>query len=293
MSNSTLRRPALDLSISSNLYITDEQGCWFEEVMADPQYQLNVSDALGSGESAWLDLLNKTKLRSKHRRITVVDCGPANPQESIRKLAKLMRAVTVAEYVVIDMNDHLLSKIKSHVAGALGIPSRFIRSRFEDLHQESIGDAAAEDTLLLFGSTEMNYEADELAGVLRNFCTPGMLLAFEGLVRANDGSTVGYESEVVQRFAFGPLWLLGAEQKQFEFHPTFLDDRIILEFVAKESVEFNVDGFPVVQKSDAVWTAFSRRPTFEQYKESFATFANPIGTMISDRRIASSLGHYR
>jgi len=291
--STTQRRPALDLSISSNLYLTDQQGVWFENVMDDLQYQLSVSDALSSGENALLDLLNRTKLRSKHRRIAVVDCGPASPQESIRKLTKLMRSVIVAQYVAIDMNDHLLSKIKSQVSGALGIPSKFIQSRFEDLHQDSLGDTAAEDTLLLFGSTEVNYETDELAGVLQNFCTPDMLLAFEGLIRTNGGTPVGYESEAVQRFAFGPLWLLGAKQEQFEFNPFFLDDRIILEFRAKGQIDLGVSGYPPLREGDAVWTAFSRRPTIEQHKRDFERIVEPIGTITSDGRIASSLGRYR
>lgn len=289
----TSDRPALDLSISSNLYLTDEQGLWFEQVMEDQQYRLNVSDALGSGENAWLDLLNRAKLKPRHRRITIIDCGPANPQESIRKLTKLMRAITVAQYVVIDMNGHLLSNIRTGVAGRLGIPTRFIQSRFEELNRDSFGDAAVEDSLLLFGSTEMNYETDELVGVLHNFCSPGMLLAFEGLTQIDDGSVAGYQSGAVERFAFGPLWLLGAKQEQFEFHPVFRHDRIILEFIAKTPLAFEAGGYPTLKEGDAVWTAFSRRPTLEQYTKNFAMIAKPLGTPISDGRIASSLGRYR
>ena len=293
VSNSLSRKPALDLSLSSNLYLTDEQGRWFEEVMEDKEYKQKVSNALTTGENAWLQLLSKTKLSSKHSRITVIDCGPADPQESIRKLTKLMRAVTVGQYIVVDMNDHLLERIRSTVSGALGIPSRFVKSRFEELHQADWGDATSGDTLLLFGSTEMNYEADELRGVLSNFCTPGMLLAFEGLLRIDGGSPAGYESRAVEQFAFGPLWLLGATLEQFTFHPVFIEDRIILEFIAKEPITFSVAGYPSLQKDDAVWTAFSRRPTIDQHKLNFELTADALGTIVSDGKIASSLGRFR
>jgi len=286
-------QPALDLSVSSNLYLTDQQGQWFEDVMDDPEYRETVSSALDGGEDALFRLLAKTRLRGAHRRITVVDCGPASIQESIRKLQKLMRTVTVAEYVVIDMNAHLLSKIQSRVAGTLGVPTRFIQSRFEDLTHESLADSAAEETLLLFGSTEMNYEPDELVDVLHKFCLPGTLLAFEGLLRTIDGSTTGYKSAAVARFAFGPLFLLGAHQEQFDFAPVFLGDRIVLEFIANQTMEFQSEGYPSLKCGDAVWTAFSRRPTLEQHKASFALIADPIDTLVLEPRIASSLGRFR
>lgn len=284
------QKPVLDLSISSNLYLTDAQGQWFEAVLEDAEYKDTVATALDGGEDALLRLLRRAKLRGSHRRITVVDCGPASIQESIRKLQKLMRTVTVAEYIAIDMNAHLLSKIKGRVAGTLGVPTRFIHSRFEDLTHDELTDAAADETLLLFGSTEMNYEPDELAGVLQRFCLPGTLLAFEGLVRTEEGSTMGYRSEAVRRFAFGPLWLLGVREEQFEFNPTFLDDRILLEYVAKEPIELGGVPYPSLEPGDTVWTAFSRRPTVRQNQENLAQIAEPIGTLRLDPRIVTSLG---
>ncbi len=285
--------PALDLSISSNLYITDQQGIWFEEVMTDQDYRQSVSESLNVGENAWVELLDKTKLRSKNRSLAVIDCGPANPDESIRKLKKLMQTVQVNQYVAIDMNDHLLSKIKLHVSNALGIPTRFVQSRFEDLTHDDLGDTIGSEAVVLFGSTEMNYEVDELTTLLTNFCKPGMLIAFESLLRTSDQSVLGYESKAVRRFAFGPLWLLGAHEDQFEFHPFFWEKRIILEFVSKMSVETRIDEYPLLQRGDTVWTAFSRRPTAEQHKKGFAQIAEPVGTIISVGRIASSIGRFR
>ena len=286
-------RPALDLSVSSNLYLTDQQGRWFEEVMEDPKYKQSVADALDGGENALLHLLERTKLRALHRRITVVDCGPASFQESIRKLQKLLRTVIIAQYVVIDMNAHLLSKIKDRVIVTLGVPTTFIQSRFEDLTHDSLADVAAEETLLLFGSTEMNYEPDELADVLRNFCAPGTLLAFEGLLHTDDDFSAGYRSAAVERFAFGPLWLLGSNKEQFDFNPTVHDERIILEFIAKEHIDFGIVGYPFLNAGDTVWTAFSRRPTIAQHKESLALIADRIDTLTLDPRIMSSLGRLR
>ena len=287
--NHSRLKPALDLSISSNLYLSDEQGEWFEAVLEDPEYKDTVATALNGGEDALLRLLDRAALRGSHRRITVVDCGPASIQESIRKLQKLMRSVTVAQYIVIDMNGHLLSRIKGRVAGTLGVPTRFIQSRFEDLSYHELADAAADEILLLFGSTEMNYEPDELANVLQGFCLPGTLLALEGLVRKGEGSTVGYRSEIVRRFAFGPLWLLGAHEDQFDFNPSFFDDRILLEFVAKERMTFGINPYPSLDPGDVVWTAFSRRPTVCEYRETLEQFAEPIASLSSDFRILSSL----
>ena len=291
--NQVLQQSALDLSISSNLYLTDEQGIWFESVMEDRDYQKGVSEFLCSGEDALLELLAKTTIRSRNRKVTVIDCGPANAKESIRRLTKLMRAVSVAQYIAIDMNDHLLSKIKAHVSNALGIPSQFIQSRFEELSQGSFQRARSEQELLLFGSTGMNYENDELAKVFRKFCTPGMLIASESLIRTGSGSVVGYESRAVRRFAFGPLWLLGASEEDFDFHPVFAGDRILLEFLAKVPVNFAIAGYPALERGDAVCTAFSRRPTFDEHKKSFAEIAEPIGTITSCSRIATSLGRFR
>jgi hypothetical protein len=223
----------------------------------------------------------------------VVDCGPASPQESIRKLTKLLRAVTVAQYIAIDMNSHLLSKIRLQVPGATGIPTKFIESKFEDLGHDSLADVAADEVLILFGSTEMNYEPDELAVVLRRFCAPGMLLAFESLLLTNGGSTAGYESEAVRQFAFGPIWLLGVKEEQFQFKPIFVNGRIILEFRAKETIDLNIEGFPNLREGDAVWTAFSRRPNLAQHEIDFVRIAEPLGTRVTDGRIASSLGRFR
>lgn len=287
--NHSKLKPALDLSISSNLYLTDEQGEWFEAVLEDPEYKDTVATLLDGGEDALLRLLNRAKLRDSHRRITVVDCGPASIQESIRKLQRLMRSVIVAQYIVIDMNAHLLSKIKGQVAGTLGVPTRFLQSRFEDLTHNQLTDAAADETLLLFGSTEMNYEPDELADVLQRFCLPGTLLAFEGLVRTEECSAVGYRSDIVKRFAFGPLWLLGANEDQFDFNPSFFEDRILLEYVAKEPLTFGIGPYPSLDRGDVVWTAFSRRPTVREYRESWAQIAEPVGSVHSDSRIVSSL----
>jgi len=261
--------------------------------MEDPVYQSIVSEGLAGAENAWMNLLMRTKLRSGHKKITVVDCGPASPEESIRKLTKLMRAVTVAQYVAIDMNAHLLAKIRLRVSGATGIPTKFIQSRFEDLDHDSLADVASEEVLILFGSTEMNYEPEELALVLQRFCAPGMLLAVESLLLTDGGSTAGYESEAVQQFAFGPLWLLNAHRDQFDFNALFLDGRIILEYRAKCSIVFNAEGYPALREGDAVWTAFSRRPTLVQHRADFGQLAETLGTLVTHGRIASSLGRFR
>lgn len=285
----TRRRPTLDLSISSNLYLTDEQGEWFEAVLNDPEYKDTVETALDGGEDALLPLLDRVKLSGSHRRVTIVDCGPASIGESIRKLQKLMRSIFVAQYIVIDMNAHLLSKIKDGVASTLGVPTRFLQSRFEDVTHDLLADAAADEILLLFGSTEMNYEPDELANVLQRFCPPRTLLALEGLLRTGEGSVVGYQSDAVKHFAFGPLWLLGATEEQFEFNPVFLDDRIVLEFIAKASVEFASNSYPPLASGDTAWTAFSRRPTAKEHRQSLAQIGQPIGFKSSDPRILTSL----
>jgi hypothetical protein len=127
------RGTILDLSDSANLYLTPTQGRWFEEVLTDAAYKVSVAEPLSKAGDALPYLLGSVTPHDGHRKLTVIDCGPATAEESVRKLQALKHVITVSRYVVVDINSRLLSKVKAGVTAELGLPVTTLQTRFEEL----------------------------------------------------------------------------------------------------------------------------------------------------------------
>jgi hypothetical protein len=285
------RGTILDLSDSANLYLTPTQGRWFEEVLTDAAYKVSVAEPLSKAGDALPYLLGSITPHNGHRNLTVIDCGPATAEESVRKLQALKRVITVSRYVVVDINSRLLSKVKAGVTAELGLPVTTLQTRFEELDSRTLRHHAEGESLLLFGSTGMNYGPATLRRVIRRFCFSGLLISFESLLRSGKRlSSQEYESDAVVRFAFGPLWLLGATLEQFDFQLVQAKDRLRLEFVARRAIRLQHPGAPRLHAGDRVWTAFSRRPTLSEYQTEISRITGRFEAFVVANEVVASLG---
>jgi hypothetical protein len=284
-------RKVFDLSDSSNLYLTPRQGRWYEGVLADSTYRDSVAAPLAQAGNALPCLLQSVATARDGQPLTVVDCGPATAEESVRKLRALVSIVAVRRYVVIDVNSMLLSKVKQGVTAQTKFPVTTIQRRFEEIESRVLRLDAEGGVLLLFGSTGMNYESGDLVRLMRRMCFPGMLVSLESLLR-NEAppSSREYESEAISRFAFGPLRLLGADPEQFDFRSVSAKDRVRLEFVARRTVVLRHRKVLRLRPGDQVWTAFSRRPTLGQHQAEVGQIAVRFSTFVLENRVAASLG---
>jgi hypothetical protein len=285
-------KQVLDLTFSANLYLTPAQGRAFEEVLDDPLYKSAVSAPLEAAADTLPFLLERATLSTPLESITVIDCGPATHQEAVRKLEALANVVKVKRYVVVDINSRLLTRTKAGVCRRLGIPVTTLKHRFEDLDRRVLREHAEGDALLLFGSTGMNYEQDELENLLQRLCFPGMFVSLENLIHSRDGISKGYESDAVIRFAFGPISLLGGTIEQFEFKSVNLQDRVRLEFRAKERVKLQHAHEVHLEVGDRVWTAFSRRPLLSEHQLELARITDRFDTVVLNNAVAASLGRF-
>jgi len=281
----------VDLSESANLYLTARQGEAYEAVVADQMYRESIAAPLAAGAEMLPHLLRSIATGKKVNPVTIVDCGPATAEESLRKLDSLRQVVTVLRYVVVDVNPRLVSKVKTGVVHSSAVPVTILRRRFEELDPSILRQHITGGALLLFGSTGMNYESAELVHLLRKLCFSGMLVSLESLLRDDEVLTRGYESEAVIQFAFAPLSLLGASREQFEFRPSLSEGRVSLEFVAKRRTQLRHPEAPVLQPGDRVRTAFSRRPTlYDHQQEVGRILGSNFNTFVLRNRVAASLG---
>lgn len=281
----------LDLSESANLYLTPAQGRWFEAVLADATYQESVVAPLARAGNALPYLLGSVAPSAQNQALTVVDCGPATAEESVRKLRALQQVGVIRRYVVIDVNSILLARVKAGVAADLGFPVATIQKRFEEIDSGTLHQQCDGLVLLLFGSTGMNYEPADLRRLTRRLCSPGTLISFESLLRRDGVLTAPeYKSDAVVRFAFGPLWMLGAALDQFDFRLLPAKDRVRFEFVARRRVRLEHPDAPCLRVGDRVWTAFSRRPTLSEYQTEVCRIARHVGTFIFEDQVVASLG---
>jgi hypothetical protein len=280
----------LDLSDSANLYLTPSQGRLYERVLADNLYRESVAGPLAQAGNA-LALLLTTIAPMDTQPLTIVDCGPATAEESIRKLRALRHVVKVRRYVAVDVNSRLLSKVKAGVASNLRFPVTTLQKRFEELDTQTLREHAEGKVLLLFGSTCMNYEPAALLRLMHRLSFPGLLISLESLLR-NDSlsSSRGYESDAVVRFAFGPLALLDADIEDFDFHSRAASGRVRLEFVAKRRTRLEHPKAPRLSPGDRVWTAFSRRPTLLEHQAEVSQIAARFDTFVLENRVVASLG---
>lgn len=284
-------RTVLDLSDSANLYLTPTQGGLYEGVLADRLYQELVAAPLAQAEDALALLLTTVASMDNHRPLTIVDCGPATAEESIRKLRTLRHVVTVCRYVAVDVNARLLSRVRTGVVAELGFSVTTLQKRFEELDAEALRDHAEGKVLLLFGSTCMNYEHSELLRLMHRLSFRGMLISVESLLRNVDPfSSRAYESDAVVRFAFGPLRLLDAVLEHFDFRSVATNGRVRLEFVAKRRMRLKHPEAPRLLPGDRVWTAFSRRPTLLEHQMEMSQIAARFNTFVLDNRVVASLG---
>jgi hypothetical protein len=285
-------RTVVDLSQSANLYLTSEQGHEYETVLASRHYRESVVTPLAMGAAMLPCLLKSIAGAKGSERITVIDCGPATAEESVRKLHSLLQAVTVLKYVVVDVNSLLLSKVKAGVVGALALPVTTLQHRFEELNGRMLQQHIEGQGLLLFGSTGMNYEQSELAQLFSNLCFPGLFVSLESLLRTDGASASGYESDSVLQFAFGPLALLGASREQFDCQVLARSDRVRLEFIARRTIRLLHPDAPLLHKGDRVWTAFSRRPTLFEHQQEVGRLLKRFDTFVLGNQVAASLGQF-
>ncbi len=284
-------RTLLDLADSANLYLTPAQGKLYESVLADGSYLESVAAPLAQAGDALALLLKSVASLGARQPLTVVDCGPATSEESIRKLRALRHVVAVRRYVAVDVNSRLLSKVKAGVVADLGFPVTTIQKRFEELDSDALHKHAEGTVLLLFGSTCMNYEREVLRRLMHRLSFPGLLISLETLLR-NDGvlSSSEYASDAVARFAFGPLWLLDAVPEHFDFRSIAANGRVLLEFIAKRRIRLDHPEAPPLLPGDRVWTAFSRRPTLLEHQAEVSRIAARFDSFVLENRVVASLG---
>ena len=281
----------LDLSDSANLYLTATQGRWFEAVLADASYEESVARPLALAAHALPYLLSELAPAVGGKPLTVVDCGPATAEESIRKLRALEKVVAIRQYIAVDVNSRLLTKVEAGVRAELGFPVSTVRKRFEELDGLVLRKHSEGEVLLLFGSTGMNYEPTGLMKLMRRLCVPGTFISFESLLR--NGKVLAsreYQSDEVIRFAFGPLWLLGATLDQFDFRLLPTRDRLRLEFRARRPISLDHPSVPNLREGDRVWTAFSRRPTLAEYQSEVSRITGRFDTFVVEGQVVASIG---
>lgn len=284
-------RTVIDMSDSANLYLTSAQGKLYESVLANSLYQEFVAIPLAQAANALPLLLQSIASTDARQPLTIVDCGPATAEESIRKLKGLRRVVSIRRYVAVDVNSRLLSKVKTGVNARFKFPVATIHKRFEDLDSLAVREHAKGKVLLLFGSTCMNYDPAELLMLMHRLSFPGMLVSLETLLRNKEPfSSREYESDAVMRFVFGPLGLTDAAREDFNFRSVTDNGRVRLEFVARRKVKLRHPKVPTLHPGDRVWTAFSRRPTLLEHQEELAQITARFDTFVLENRVAASLG---
>src|ERR1700683_4583256 len=170
-------RMVVDFTHSANLSLTESQGLWCETVLAAKHYRRSVYEPLSAAEVVLPQLLSAFLDEHPHHDLTVIDCGPASPEESVRKLEILSTVATIVRYVAIDVNSLLLSRIQAGVSQRFGISVHLLQSRFEDLEKVALRDRITGNSLLLFGSTGLNFEAYELTTLFRHLCPRGTLIS--------------------------------------------------------------------------------------------------------------------
>ena len=287
-------RTVIDLCDSANLYLTTLQGHWYEQVLADPMYQKSVTSPLTHAAESLPYLLRSVATTKRDQPFTVVDCGPATAEESIRKLRALQNFITIGRYVVIDINSRLLTNVKRGVASQAGLQVTAIRQRFEEVTSETLRAHASGKVLLLFGSTGMNYERVALLRLMRRLCFPGNFVSMESVLRDGARPSPGpYESEAVARFAFGPLWHRGAKREDFQYRSVPAEDRVRIEFIAKRDLTLGRPRKLRLRRGDSVWTAFSRRPTISEHQEELAQLARRFDTFIWHNKVAASVAQIK
>jgi hypothetical protein len=282
----------LDLTESANLYLTPQQGRQYEAVLANHHYQESIAVPLARGVAMLPNLLRSVACIDDREPFTVIDCGPATADESVRKLRSLGQVVAVTRYVVVDVNSRLLSNVKAGVIQALKVPVTTLQLRFEELDSAALNQYIDGKSVLLFGSTGMNYEHFELIRLLRRLCASGTFVCLESLLQNGSTFPDGYDSAAVSQFAFGPLSLLGASSRQFDFRAVAGRDRVRIEFIARRTVQLCHPDVSLLRRGDRVWTAFSRRPTLIEHQQEISKIARHFDTFVWRNRMAVSIGQF-
>jgi hypothetical protein len=282
-------RRVVDLSESSNLYLTAQQGRWFERVVHDELYSKEVVDPLSRAAGVVPSLCFAMTKGQLDSGISLINCGPATAKESVDRLRSMMKLGRVVEYVIVDMNSRLLQNALDGLRDA-GVEVRAVCGRFEALGRGDFGKLCRGQPMLLFGSTCMNYEPSELRPLLARMVDPGTFVAMETLVRKASIQDAGaYMSRSVRRFVFGPLWLAGGDPGQFEFVSAESRDRIRLGFEARTKVALRHPDIGELHPNDLVWTAFSRRPSALEHLRDSRMLSNEVSVAFIGDHVAATV----
>jgi hypothetical protein len=283
-------RWALDLAHSANLYFTDRQAHLYEAVRSCRSYRRNVVEPLRQSRACLPILLERVRRHaSEDRPLVLFDCGPGDPEDATALALALSARFKLARYVVVDVNNTLLSETRVALRKAVNVRVETRSTAFEQFSLRRERLARNVDVVLFFGATGLNYQPRALARLLRQMSGPGALVAVQSLLATSGKATGAYSEPRISRFAFEPIHLLGGEEADFRFAASHRDDRIDLEFVAQRHLRLGREDVSV-RKGDVIRTAFSRRPSWPSLGAEVATvFADSL-TLVCNGLSALTLG---
>jgi hypothetical protein len=283
-------RVVVDLTHSANLYLAEFQGDAYEAMLVGGTYAQQVSKTLALGPS-FLGPLLEMQFAGRHGPVVVVDCGPGTAETAVAQLRHVSQFASELTYVPIDVNGKLLKNVTHVVGRQFDMAINPICARFEDVDAVSIPERMGSLRVVLFGATGINYETGELKRILTALAGPRAIVAFDFLLRVPGADCVSaYRSRAVGKFAFGPLRLLGGKANDFAFEPRWRAGRVSLEFRAQRRTRLALDRCSTLEKGDVVCTAFSRRPTSNEYLRLVKQILRKSHTVIADHVLATTVG---